>query len=93
MRISITKTKNHEFLYIKHSYRDKFGKSTSKNVRKLGSMASLMNELGLDRDGVIEWAKKEAEKETQKYNEENESVHISLSPTIQIKKDEQQTQI
>ena len=89
MRISITKTKNHEFLYIKHSYRDKSGKSTSKNVRKLGSMASLMNELGLDRDGVIEWAKKEAEKETQKYNEENESVHISLSPTIQIKKDEQ----
>ena len=89
MRLTINKSKNHEFLYIKHSFRDKSGKSTTKNIRKLGSMDKLMEELCTDRDGVIAWAKEQARLETEKYREENEEVTISFSPSSLIKKDQQ----
>lgn len=71
MRVSITKSKNAESFYITKSYINAEGKSTSKIIRKLGTLSELSVKLGTDRDGVIAWAKEQADLETAKYREEN----------------------
>ena len=70
MRVTTSKTKNAESFYITRSYINKNGVSTSQIVRKLGTLSSLMEELGTDRDGVLAWAKEQAAIETKKYKED-----------------------
>lgn len=86
MRISTTKSKNAESFYIVKSYRTPEGKNTSKIIRKLGTLDELMAQLDTNnRDVVMDWAKKEAEKETRKeIKEDKSSVIISLSPDKKI---------
>ena len=50
MRVTTSKTKNAESFYITHSYINEKGYSTSKTIRKLGTLANLMEQLGTDRD-------------------------------------------
>ena len=73
MRVSISKSKNAESFYITKSYINDEGKSTSKIIRKLGTLAELSQQLGTDRDGVLAWAKEQAKMETEKYRQENET--------------------
>ncbi|MGX8688517.1 MAG: IS1634 family transposase [bacterium] len=73
MRVTTSKTKNAESFYITRSYINEKGVSTSEVIRKLGTLASLMEELGTDRDGVMAWAKEQAAIETRKYKEEREA--------------------
>ena len=56
MRVTTTKSKNAESFYITQSYTNSDGKSTSKIVRKLGTLQDLCEKLGTDRDGVMAWA-------------------------------------
>ena len=70
MKLGITKSKNSESFYIAKSYRNNVGKSTTKNIRKLGTLKELCEALGTDRDGVIAWAKEQVKIETEKYKEE-----------------------
>ena len=72
MRVSTSKSKNSESFYITKSYTNAQGKSTSKTIRKLGTLAELSKRLGTDRDGVMEWAREEALLETLKYKGETE---------------------
>lgn len=58
------------------------GKSTSKIVKRLGTLKELSEKLNTDRDGVMAWAKLQARIETEKYNLENQRVPISLSPNL-----------
>jgi transposase len=67
MRVSTTKSKNAESFYITKSYINANGKSTSKIIRKLGTLSELSEMLGTDRDGVMAWAKEQAKIETEKY--------------------------
>ena len=60
MRVTTTKSKNAESFYITQSYTNSDGKSTSKIVRKLGTLQDLCEKLGTDRDGVMAWAKEQA---------------------------------
>jgi len=53
MRLNIVKSKNAEQLYVIKSYRNSNGKSTSKIVEKLGTLA----ELSKIHDDPIAWAK------------------------------------
>ena len=53
------KSKNAEQIYIIKSFR-KEGKSTSKIMKKLGTMASLLPEHNNDREQVIAWAQEQA---------------------------------
>ena len=58
MRLTISKSKNAEQLYITKSFRVNKYKTSSKIIKKLGSMESLLPQFNNDRDKVITWAKK-----------------------------------
>ena len=79
MRVTITKSKNAESLYITKSYINAQGKSTSAVIRKLGTLAELSKNLNTDRDGVIAWAKEQARIETDKYKQEEETRTVAIS--------------
>ena len=53
MKVSISKSKNAESFYIKQSYIDGNGKSTSRTIRKLGTLKDLLAEHGPSREDVI----------------------------------------
>ena len=72
MRVTTSKSKNSESFYITKSFVDNNGKSTSKNIRKLGTLKELSEKLNTDRDGVLAWAKEQARLETEKYKKEKE---------------------
>ena len=78
MRVTTSKTKNAESFYITHSYINEKGYSTSKTIRKLGTLANLMEQLGTDRDGVMAWAKEQAAIETKKYKEDREAKTVLI---------------
>ena len=79
MKVTTSKSKNSESFYICRSYIDSNGKSTSKVVKKLGTLNELSKELNTDRDGVMAWAKEQARIETKKYKE-NERTKTVLIP-------------
>lgn len=89
MRITTSKTKNAEHVYIIHSFR-KDGKVTTVVYKKLSTMQSLIAIHG-SREAALEWAKKEAEKETALYNEANEVVNLAYNPMGLISKDYKRT--
>lgn len=78
MRVSVTKSKNSESFYITKSYINDQGKSTSKIIRKLGTLADLSRQLNTDREGVMAWAKEQARLETEKYKENNEQKTVLI---------------
>ena len=87
MRVTSSKSRNSESFYINQSYIDKNGKNTSRNYRKLGTLKELSEKLGTDRDGVLAWCREECRRETARLKAENETVSISLSPSLPIRKD------
>lgn len=78
MRVTTSKSKNSESFYITKSYINAQGKSTSKTIRKLGTLAELSKRLNTDRDGVMAWAKEEARLETLKYKAETEDAVVLI---------------
>ena len=78
MKVMTTKSKNSESFYIAKSYINNQGKSTSKIIRKLGTLAELSAALNTDRDGVLAWAKEQAKIETDKYKKENEDAIVMI---------------
>jgi len=78
MKVMTTKSKNSESFYISKSYINNDGKSTSKIIRKLGTLAELSVKLDTDRDGVMAWAKEQARLETLKYKKENETKTVLI---------------
>ncbi|MFQ7237660.1 MAG: hypothetical protein ACLRP8_00990 [Roseburia intestinalis] len=72
------KIKNSESFYITQSYTNANGKSTSKTIRKLGTLAELSAQLHTDRDGVVEWANEQARLETLKYKSEKEDATVMI---------------
>lgn len=60
MRLNIVKSKNAEQLYIIKSFTKEDGKSTTRIMKKLGSMASLLPQFDNDRDKVIAWANEQS---------------------------------
>lgn len=83
MRISITKTKNFEFVYVIKDFYSQ-GSRTTKIVEKLGTMDELSKKMNLSRDQVISWAKDYAKKKTLEESQENEKISILYSPTSLI---------
>lgn len=64
MNLIISKSKNSKSLYIQKSFR-KNGKSTSKVVKKLGTMEELLPQHNNSEEEVIAWGKKIAKKMTE----------------------------
>ncbi|HIS56190.1 MAG TPA: IS1634 family transposase [Candidatus Fimimorpha excrementavium] len=73
MKVNTSKSKNAESFYIKQSYIDANGKSTSRTIRKLGTLEELLKEHGPTRDDVMAWAREQARIETEKYELEKEN--------------------
>lgn len=73
VKVTTSKSKNSEPFYITQSYTNSEGKSTSKRIRKLGTLKELAETLDTDRDGVMAWAKEQARLETEKYKRDNEA--------------------
>ena len=83
MRLQVVKSKNAASFYaIKTVYKD--GKQKTIIVKKLGTYASLLEQL--NGEDPYEWAKKQVEELNLKEREEkHEDVHIALSPDKKIK--------
>ena len=78
MKVNTSKSKNAESFYIKQSFIDGNGKSTSRTIRKLGTLNELLVEHGPTRDDVMAWAKEQARIETEKYELEKETLSIPV---------------
>lgn len=78
MRVTTSKSKNSESFYITQSYTNAQGKSTSKTIRKLGTLAELSKRLDTDRDGVMAWANEQARLETLRYKSEKEDAVVMV---------------
>ena len=78
MKVTTTKSKNSESFYITMSYVNNEGKSTSKTIRKLGTLKDLSRQLATDRDGVLAWAKEQARIETQKYKKQHQAKTVLI---------------
>ena len=83
MKVNTSKSKNAESFYIKQSYINSNGKSTSRTIRKLGTLKELLIEHGPTRDDVMLWAKEQARIETEKFEQEKPTF-VSRSLFIQI---------
>ena len=99
MRLTITKSKNFEFLYIQKDLylRDVRGRKNISNpsgkdrttvrVKKLGRMDELMKELDMTRDEVIAWGREEARRMTAEEKKNNEKISVDYYPNQRIDKD------
>lgn len=87
MKLIVSKSKNSESFYIGKSFIDDSGKSTSKVVKKLGTLSQLSRKLDTDRDGVMEWCKLQVKKETELEKKESERVLIPFYPSKHIEAD------
>ena len=79
MKVTTSKSKNSESFYIAKSYINNKGKSTSVNVRKLGTLKELLIEHGPTREDVMKWAKEEARLETLKYKTEQQTKAVQIT--------------
>ena len=86
MKVNTSKSKNAESFYIKQSYIDESGKSTSRTIRKLGTLKELLVEHGPTREDVMVWAKEQARIETERYeqNKENHCIPVVFHPNRKI---------
>lgn len=89
MYVSITGNKRNQDVYIKQSYRKDNGKTSSRIYKKLGKYNTLLEQFSGNEKELMDWAKKEAEKETLAYNHQKEKVSLSLSPLARIPLDEE----
>ncbi len=88
MKLCISKGKNSTIFYLGESFRDRNGKSTTRIVAKLGSLAELQEKLGKEVD-VEQWAK-EYVKELNAKKKSNLpiAINLELEADISYKKGE-----
>ena len=91
MRVTTSKSKKAESVYISKGYVNDKGVSTSVIVRKLGTLNELLKEHGPTREDVMRWAREEARIETEKYKKERDarSVQITFHADRQLDYDKQ----
>ncbi len=86
MFLHVLKDRQYERLYIRHSVRKGNG-VRSENVKSLGRIDSLMKEMNLSREQVLEWAQKQVDQMND--SPSTPPVLLSLSPDKKIVMDEQ----
>ena len=89
MYITMTGSKTNRDVYINQSYRGTNGKSTSRIYKKLGKEKELLERFGGDQEKMIAWAKEEARKETELFNQHNSTVSLEFSKSAWIPKGEE----
>lgn len=89
MYVNITGSANNKDVYIYQSYRKENGKTSSRIYKKLGKYNALLEQFDNDNEKLMAWAKEEARKETESYNNKCIPIPINLSQNALIKKDEE----
>lgn len=84
MYITITGSTNNKDIYINQSYRKENGKTSSRIYKKLGKFNDLVAQFNGDKDKMMEWAKNEAKKETDLYNQKHGKVSVDFSQGMRI---------
>ena len=84
MKVTLSRSKSAEQVYITKSFRKDNGKSTSRIVKKLGSMSELLPLHDNDREKVLSWAREEARILTESEKNEKLSISLDLSETKQL---------
>ena len=79
MYINITGSTNNKDVYIYQSYRKENGKTSSRIYKKLGKLNDLLEQFSGDQEKLMAWAKEEARKETELYNQHNGKVTVDFS--------------
>lgn len=82
--VSITRSKHNQDVYIKHSYRKKNGKTSSHIYKKLGKLNDLLEQFSRDQEKMVAWAKEQAKKETELYNQRTGKITIDFSQAARI---------
>lgn len=86
MYLNPNKPQEGKIYYIVKGFRDKLGKATSKNIRRLGTLAEIR-----DREGVTDawaWIKAELDKENRLDKENKRKVSVNFYPDKLINRDE-----
>ncbi len=91
MRINIVKSKNAEQIYIIKSYRKRNGSTSTKIFKKLGTIAYLMESMGISKDEVLIWAKEQARLYTEQEKKEEIIININYNEHNEIKMNKQVT--
>jgi transposase len=91
MYVTITGSPNNKDVYIAQSYRKENGKTSSRIYKKLGKFNELLETFDGDKEKMMAWAKAEAEKETELYNQRNGKVTVEFSKAATIIKNEQRS--
>lgn len=89
MYINITGSPNNKDIYIYQSFRKENGKTSSRIYKKLGKYNDLLKQFDNDKDKLMAWAKEEAQKETEAFNNKAIPIPIKLSQNAIITKDEE----
>ena len=84
MYITITGSINNKDVYINQSYRKENGKTSSRIYKKLGKYNDLLEQFDGDKEKLMAWAKEEAKKETELYNQRNGKVALEFSQAARI---------
>ena len=84
MYIAVTGSKNNKDVYIYQSFRKADGKTSSRIYKKLGKYNTLLEHFNGDEDKLMAWAKSEAAKETELYNERTGKVTVEFSQAVCI---------
>ena len=91
MYAAINGTGNNKSVYIMQSFRKEDGKTSSRVFRKLGKLDTLLAQFNGDKEKMMQWAKAEAVKDTEKHSQKSEMVTLSLSQTAYIPLDEERS--
>ena len=91
MYVSITGNQNNQDVYIKYSYRKENGKTSSRIYKKLGKYNALLEQFNGDKDKLMAWAKEQAAKETELYNQNTGKVTVEFSKAATIPLNEQRS--
>ena len=89
MYVNITGSSNNKDIYIYQSYRKENGKTSSRIFKKLGKYNELLERFDNDKEKLMAWAKEEARKETEAYNNKAIPIPLKLSQKAFITKDEE----
>ena len=89
MYVNITGSSNNKDIYIYQSYRKENGKTSSRIFKKLGKYNELLERFDNDKEKLMAWAKEEARKETEAYNNKAGPSPLKLSQKAFITKDEE----
>ena len=89
MHVSSIEIKEIKMFISKQSYRKDNGKNIFSYFIKTWKNIILLEQFSGNEKELMDWAKKEAEKETLAYNQQKEKVSLSLSPLARIPLDEE----